>query len=102
MDDQGNTLRGEQVPAFAQLLRKVNLTRDIEIDCTTCLEQTPIYVDRELAGRNVAEEMPALHAHLGQCGDCLAEYEALRDLVGLDDSGILPDQATLLDRLNAL
>jgi hypothetical protein len=102
MDDQGNTLPGEHGTAFAQLLRKVDLTQDIEIDCTTCLEQTPIYVDRELAGRNVAEEMPALHTHLGQCGDCFEEYEALRDLVELADSGILPDQATLLERLDRL
>jgi hypothetical protein len=108
MDDTGSSLPGAQGsaspagPAFDRLLRKVGLTQDIEIDCTTCLEQTPIYVDRELADIPMAEEMPALHAHLMQCGDCYEEYEALRDLVGLDDAGILPDRAALLERLNAL
>jgi len=107
MADQGSILPGDQAPgppegcAFERLLHKVGLTQDLEIDCTTCLEQTPIYVDRELAGINVVEDMPALHLHLMQCGDCFEEYEALRDLVGLDDSGILPGRANLLERLDS-
>jgi hypothetical protein len=77
------------------------LTQDEEIDCTACLEQVPVYVDRELAGADVAEQMPELHLHLAQCGDCFEEYEALRDLVALDSSSGLPDRATLLHRLAA-
>jgi hypothetical protein len=66
--------------AFRQLLRVIKLTEDTEIDCTTCLKRVPVYVDRELAGGNVAQEMPDLHLHLALCGDCFEEYEALRGL----------------------
>jgi hypothetical protein len=86
---------------FRRLVRNVELTQEMEIDCTTCLEQVPVYVDRELAGADVAKEMPELHLHLAQCGDCREEYEALRDLVALDATGGLPQTATLLRQLDA-
>ena len=76
--------------AFRRLLRLLELTEDAEIDCTTCLKRVPVYVDRELAGANVAQQMPDLHLHLALCGDCFEEYEALRDLALLDSSGGLP------------
>jgi hypothetical protein len=107
MDESGSTLpEGRQDTmhedrAFRRLLHNVELTQDEEIDCTTCLEQVPVYVDRELASANVAEEMPGLHLHLLQCGDCFEEYEALRDLVKLDSSSGLLDKATLLKQLEA-
>jgi hypothetical protein len=84
---------------LGRLLRNVELTQEEEIDCTTCLEQVPVYVDRELAGADVAEEMPAIHLHLEQCGDCFEEYAALRDLVELTSASGLPDTATLLQQL---
>jgi hypothetical protein len=87
--------------ALRRLLRNVELTQEVEIDCTTCLEQVPAYVDRELEGADVAQEMPDLHQHLAQCGDCFEEYAALRELVALDASAGLPDRATLLRRLDA-
>jgi hypothetical protein len=52
----------------------------------------PVYVDRELAGGNVAQEMRDLHLHLALCGDCFEEYEALRGLALLDLSGGLPNK----------
>jgi hypothetical protein len=84
-----------------RLLRNVELTQEEEIDCTTCLEQVPVYVDREVAGADVAAEMPAVHLHVVQCADCFEEYVALRDLVELASSGGLPDTATLLEQLEA-
>jgi hypothetical protein len=107
MDDGGNAIPEgrrdtmQEVRALRRLLRNVELTHDEEIDCTTCLEQVPAYVERELAGAPAAEEMPELHLHLGQCGDCFEEYEALRDLVELDASSGLPDTSTLLKQLEA-
>jgi hypothetical protein len=86
--------------AFQRLLRQIELTEDHEIDCTTCLERVPMYVDREIAAGNMAMEMPEMHVHLALCGDCFEEYEALRDLVVLDLSGNLPDMATLLSQLD--
>lgn len=78
--------------AFRRLLRLIELTEDTEIDCTTCLKRVPVYVDRELAGGNVAQEMPDLHLHLALCGDCYEEYEALRDLALLDSPDSLPNK----------
>lgn len=107
MDEGGGTLpegrrdTGHEDRAFRRLVRNIELTQEEEIDCTTCLERVPVYVERELAGAAVAEEMPELHLHLAQCGDCFEEYEALRDLVALDASGGLPDSATLLQHLAA-
>lgn len=108
MGDGESTLPGGQRDivqedrAIRQLVRKIELTQDEEIDCTTCLELVPVYVDRELAGAGVAEQMPELHLHLAQCGDCFEEYEALRDLVALDSSSGLPNMSTLLQLLDAL
>jgi hypothetical protein len=84
---------------LTRLMRAVDVTEDVEIDCTTCLERVPAYVDRELAGADVAREMPELHLHLALCRDCAEEHEALRDLAALDASGGLPDSATLLREL---
>ena len=85
---------------FQRLLRNVEITQEHEIDCSVCLEQVPIYVDRELGGVDVAREMADLHLHLALCGDCFEEYEALRDLARLDLAGNLPDRAILLRQLN--
>ncbi len=88
-------------PRFQRLLRAVAVTQDAEIDCTTCLEEVPAYVDRELVGEDVEREMPDLHLHLALCGDCFEEYAALRELAALDASGGLPDRSVLLRQLDA-
>lgn len=87
--------------AVRRLLRLIELTEDTEIDCTTCLEGVPVYVDRERAGADVAQELPDLHRHLALCGDCQEEYAALRDLAQLDATSGLPDKSTLLEQLDA-
>lgn len=84
---------------LTRLLRAVEVTQDVEIDCTTCLNQVARYVDRELASADVAREMPELHLHLALCHDCAEEHAALRDLAALDAAGDLPDKATLLRQL---
>jgi hypothetical protein len=105
MDESGSTFPyasrgpGREGQALRRLLRNVELTEEQEIDCTTCLEQVPVYVDRELAGAAVAQEMPELHLHLVQCGDCFEEYEVLRELVALELSSGLPDSSTLPQQL---
>jgi hypothetical protein len=87
--------------AFRRLLRLIELTEDTELDCTACLEGVPEYVDRELAGADVAREMPDLHLHLALCVDCQEEYVALRDLAQLDAISGLPAKSALLERLDA-
>jgi hypothetical protein len=98
---EGTQGTGHKERALRRLVSNVALTQEEEIDCTTCLERVPVYVDRELAGADVATEMPELQLHLAQCGDCAEEYEALRDLVALDSAGGLPDRATLVHQLAA-
>jgi len=86
---------------LTELVRGVYLTPDVEIDCSTCLDQVAAYVDTELSGQDAAREMPDLHRHLALCGDCREEYEALRDLAALEAAGGLPDRSTLLNQLDA-
>src|SRR5918912_4361917 len=83
----------------ARLLRAIQLTQNVEIDCTTCLDRVPVYVDRALSGADTARDMPDVYLHLALCQDCHEEYEALRDVAELDASGGLPDKASLLRQL---
>lgn len=76
---------------LVRLLRLVTLTADEEIDCTTCLDLVPAYVEQEFSGADVAVAMEPLSRHLALCRDCYEEYELLRDLVGLENTGGLPD-----------
>jgi hypothetical protein len=85
-------------PVLKRVLHNVALTEEEEIECTSCLERVPVFVDLQLAGVAVATAMPEIHLHLVQCGDCFEEYEALRDLVALEPAGSLLDTATLLQQ----
>ncbi len=84
---------------LGRLVRDIYRTPDVEIDCTTCLDQVATYVDTELSGADVARAMPNLAQHLALCGDCLEEYEALRALAALDQAEGLPERAALLRTL---
>src|SRR5919199_227502 len=87
------------VSAHARLLRAIHVTQDVEIDCTTCLDRVPVYVERVLCGADAAQDMPDVHVHLALCQDCHEEYEVLRDVAELDASGGLPDKSSLLRQL---
>lgn len=82
-----------------QLARAIGITTDEEIDCTTCLELAPIYVDRELDGADMARELPEMQQHLALCKDCHEEYLALRDLAACERAGNLPDRQALLSEI---
>jgi hypothetical protein len=77
-------------PHWRQLLRQIEATQDHELSCSECFEQISDYVDLELAGQPVAERLPLLRQHLGQCRVCREEYEVLRDLAQLTANGELP------------
>jgi hypothetical protein len=83
----------------AWLLRAIHFTQDVEIDCTTCLDRVPVYVERVLSGAHAAQDMADVHVHLALCQDCQEEYEALRDLAELDASGGLAEKSSLLQQL---
>jgi hypothetical protein len=83
----------------ARLLRAIQLTQNVEIDCTTCLDRVPVYVERVLSGADAAQDMPDVYLHLALCQDCHEEYEGLRDVAELDASGGLPEKSSLLQQL---
>lgn len=84
---------------LTRLIRSIYRTPEVEIDCTTCLDQVATYVDSELSGADAAREMPDLAQHLALCGDCFEEYEALHALAALDQAEGLPERAALLHAL---
>jgi hypothetical protein len=81
------------------LLRATSRTEDVEIDCSTCLDLMPAYVDHEVSGADAAPRTPALRQHLALCRDCFEEYEALVDLVERDVGDGLPSRSALLRQL---
>ena len=83
----------------ARLLWAIQLTQNVEIDCTTCLDRVPVYVERVLAGADAAQDMANVYLHLALCQDCQEEYEALRDVAELNVSGGLPAKSSLLRQL---
>jgi hypothetical protein len=72
---------------FNRWLRNIYETQDLEISCAECFDLISRFVELEISGRDVAAEMPQVKQHLSQCRACREEYEALRDLVDLDDQG---------------
>ena len=52
-----------------------------EVSCERCFELLDEYVEREVAGGDVAREMPGLRAHLDGCPACREDHESLRELV---------------------
>jgi len=63
--------------ALKGMVRAILSTRPDEISCDGCLEQLDRFVELTLAGKNAAEAMPLVQDHLGRCGDCREEFEAL-------------------------
>jgi hypothetical protein len=82
-----------------RLVTSTFITTEDEIDCTTCLDLVPIYVDKELAGEDADRELPELAQHLALCRDCFEEYEALRHLASLETAAGMPGRADLLRQL---
>ncbi len=69
---------------FARKMRLVVDARDDDILCSECFDLVSQYVDREIAGEPVAEQMPRVKYHLEHCRVCGEEYTVLRDLARLE------------------
>lgn len=80
-------------------LKKVRNTQEVEIDCSTCLDQVSRYVDLELSTGQAAARMPQVKHHLDQCQVCQDEYLLLRDLARMELDGSLPSMDDLTDQL---
>ena len=50
-----------------------------QIGCDACWEEVDRFAEMTLAGKNAAEALPLVEAHLKGCGECGAEYQALLD-----------------------
>jgi len=69
------------VEILKKMTRAIATTRDEEIGCDDCFEFVDIFVEAELKGKNPAEAMPLVEAHLNRCPNCLEELEALLDAI---------------------
>ncbi len=65
---------------FAEKMRHVFDASEEDILCSECFDLVSQYVDREIAGEPVVEQMPRVKYHLEHCGVCSEEYTVLRDL----------------------
>jgi hypothetical protein len=65
------------VDVLKRMVRAIATTRPDEIGCAECFEEMDRFVDATLEGKSAAEAMPLVQDHLGRCGDCREEYEAL-------------------------
>ena len=76
-----------QSESLKSLVRMVLLTRTIEIGCDQCMLLIDEYIDLELAGKDAAQALPLVKAHLDLCPPCRLEYEAL--LIAVKSSTVL-------------
>ena len=75
---------------FENWLKNIYETQDEEISCTECFDQVSRFVELEASGQNAAAQLPQLKQHLDQCRACRDEYETLRDLRFLEETGKMP------------
>ncbi|MGB2956067.1 MAG: hypothetical protein WBB64_08885 [Anaerolineales bacterium] len=62
-----------------KLMGAVKMTREHELDCGHCYDEIDQFVELELSGKNAADAMPLVQAHLDICVACREEYQALLD-----------------------
>lgn len=60
-----------------KMLRVVQATRDVEINCEECYDKIEQFVDMELSGKSPEEAMPLVEEHLHRCSECREEYKVL-------------------------
>lgn len=75
---------------FTAWLRNIYETQAVEISCTECFALISRFVELEISGRDVATKLPQVKQHLRNCRACREEYEALRDLIQLEELGDAP------------
>lgn len=79
-----------KLSTLERALRHVYDAKEKEMLCSEFFEQLDEYIDREIAGEEVARRLPEVKYHLEHCGVCGEEYETLRDLARLEAGGKLP------------
>ncbi len=69
------------IDILKKMTRSIANTRDEEIGCEDCFEFVDIFVESQLQGKDPAEAMPLVEAHLNRCANCQEEFEALLDAI---------------------
>lgn len=82
---------------FENWLKNIYETQEEEISCTECFDQVSLFVELEASGQIAAAQLPQLKQHLDQCRACRDEYETLRDLRFLEETGKMPVLEDLRD-----
>ncbi len=59
------------------LLRVVFGTQPKELTCDECFDQVQAFAEMVIVGKDAANAMPLVQAHLDGCGECHEEFEAL-------------------------
>jgi hypothetical protein len=59
------------------LLGMVFGTREEELVCDECFDQVQTFAEMVFAGKDAANAMPLVQAHLDGCMECHEEFEAL-------------------------
>jgi hypothetical protein len=80
------------VTGSGDLMRRLLGPAGRDAGCERCFELLDEYVERELAGRPVADLYPDVSRHLAACPDCAQDHDALVDLLRSRRS---PDGATV-------
>jgi len=73
-----------EMSLFQKLLRMLALTKERELTCMEVNDLVDYYVELEQAGENVKALMPAMTQHLRICPECKEEYEALKQVIGIE------------------
>lgn len=73
-----------EMSLFHKLLRMLALTRERELTCMEVNDLVDYYVELEQSGENVKALMPAMTQHLRICPECKEEYEALKQVTGIE------------------
>ncbi len=69
------------------VLMALTRTREEEIGCDECFERLERFVELDLSGLDAARAMPLVEDHLGKCGDCREEFEALLEALREEGRG---------------
>ena len=62
---------------IANLMGMIATSQADELDCDGCFKQLSVFVEAELASREIPEALRAVETHLEQCKCCQDEYNAL-------------------------
>ena len=70
-----------------RIVRRLLGPAEPEVLCDECFEKLDEYVETELQGGPADHKVPGMRAHLDGCPACQEDYDSLRELLRLGNSG---------------